>query len=933
MNDQGKTKAQLIQEIQNLRTELNRLKKKKSYREMEKSRNAALNLLEDLKQEVEERKYIEQRLRESEQRLSLALECTGVGLWDQDFRNNKVYRSDGWAKMLGYSPEEIKDDWIFWKSIVHPDDWAMVKGVTEAHESSQCDTFNVEHRMKTKSGHYKWIRNWGKVIERDENGKPLRALGLHVDIDARKQTEEELRRSEQAARESENRNRMLLDYAGVGIGYWDINGNLLMFNPQAARNMNGKSENLCGMNIKDLFEEKEASIYLSRIKKVAKSDRPMIYEDRSLLSSGEKWFLSQYNRVLDDQGKVTGIMIIASDITDKKRMEIALAENEQKYRRLFNSANDIIFIHQYTDERVPEHFIEVNDCAVRTLGYTRNELLNRTPMDIISQDDKKRVERESDIIFKKSESLFERIFITNKGNPIPFECHTRLFDYKGRPTALSICRNISERRRTEQALLAEQNLLRKIMDTSPVGITLVNAKGKITFANQCAEKLFKLSKKELTSRTYNDKTFNIRDPEGRPFPDEKLPFCIVKNTQKSVSDVRHAIIGPKGVRRLLSVNAEPLINEQNRFDGMVAVIEDITERMEADRALRESENKFRMLFENTSSMIILHDMNGRFLDANQRALDAWGYTKREFLKMRVSDMDPDSVRRDDPENLWKQLDQKANVRFESEIRGKNGSHCPIEIMLSKLSLHGQKVIMAVCRDITEQKKSEKEIQEHRKTLQYLSGQLIKTQEEERKRLSRELHDEMGQALTAIKLNIATLQKSLAGSKSEQFTRLLNETDHLTQNLMDDMHRLALELRPSILDDLGLTPALKWYTKQFAKRYDIKVSLQIQAMERRLPVEHETILYRIIQEALTNIAKYANASRVTIRLQHSDKAVYASILDNGRGFDMKAFEARGPDQRGIGLVGMHERVAAVNGVVNIRSRLEKGTTVKIVLPLR
>lgn len=932
MKDQYKTKAQLIQEIQNLRREWMNHKEKNVCREMEQSRNAALNLLEDLKQEIQERKHIEQKLRESEQRLSLALECTGVGLWDQDFRSNKVYRSEGWARMLGYSMEEMKDEWEFWKSIVHPDDWKSVEKLNQAHESGQCDTFDVEHRMKTKSGQYKWIRNWGRVIKRDKNGKPLRALGLHIDIDASKRTEEELIKSEQAARESENRNRMLLDYAGVGIGYWDLKGNLLMFNPQAARNMNGNPEDFCGMNMKDLFGEKQALIYLSRIKKVAKSDQPITYEDRNLLNSGEKWFLSQYNRVLDDYGKVTGIMIIASDITDKKMMEMALVESEQKYKQLFNSANDIIFMHHYTYKKVPDQFIEVNDCTVRTFGYSRRELLTYTPMNIISEDDKKRVKHESQIIFKKHESLFERTFITKKGKAIPFECHTRLFIYQGQPTALSICRNISERKRTEQELLTEQNLLRKIMDTSPVGIILVDVKGRINFGNRHAERIFKLNKKELTSRKFNDKAWQIRDLDGGPFPDEKLPFHIVKNTRKPVSDIRHAIIGPKGIKRLLSINAEPLMDEQNNFNGIVAVIEDITERVEADRALRESENKFRMLFENTPSMIILHDMNGHFLDVNQRALDAWGYTKDEFLKMVVSEMDPHFIERDDPKILWAQLNQKANIRFESDIRRKDGSICPIEIMLSKLSLHGQKVIMAVCRDITEQKKSEKEIQEHRQALQYLSSRLIQTQEEERKRLSRELHDEMGQALTAIKLNIATLQNNLANPKTEQFTQLLKETDRLTENLLEEMHHLALELRPNILDDLGLVPALRWYVKQFAKRYDIKVNFQIQSMEKRFPVQHETILYRIIQEALTNIAKYANAKRVTIRLQHSDKAVHASIRDNGRGFDMKEFEARGPDQRGIGLVGMHERVAAVNGIVNVRSQPGKGTTVKITLPL-
>ncbi len=138
-------------------------------------------------------------MRESESRLAMAIECAGLGLWDQDFRTGSVTRGDNWMRMLGYEPGEIEWDVSAWKQLIHPDDKPHVERCVRDHEAGLTQTFSVEHRMRAKSGQWKWIRNWGRIIQRDENGKPIRAIGMHLDINERKRAEDELAEAKRAA--------------------------------------------------------------------------------------------------------------------------------------------------------------------------------------------------------------------------------------------------------------------------------------------------------------------------------------------------------------------------------------------------------------------------------------------------------------------------------------------------------------------------------------------------------------------------------------------------------------------------------------------------------------------------------------------------------------------------------------------------------------
>lgn len=212
----------------------------------------------------------------------------------------------------------------------------------------------------------------------------------------------------------------------------------------------------------------------------------------------------------------------------------------------------------------------------------------------------------------------------------------------------------------------------------------------------------------------------------------------------------------------------------------------------------------------------------------------------------------------------------------------------------------------------------------------LLERVIKAQEEERKRIARELHDETSQSMASLMVGLKMLEQD--GYSTEKKQRI-KELRDLASEAMNKVHGLAIELRPSSLDDLGLLPAMEQYTIDFAKRYGIKVDFQaIGFNERRMPPEKETALYRIVQEALTNVAKHSQASIAGVILEFRNSSVKAIVEDNGRGFEAEKIMSTRDDERGLGLLGMLERATLLGGKLSVESDPGKGTTVFVEIPV-
>jgi len=224
------------------------------------------------------------------------------------------------------------------------------------------------------------------------------------------------------------------------------------------------------------------------------------------------------------------------------------------------------------------------------------------------------------------------------------------------------------------------------------------------------------------------------------------------------------------------------------------------------------------------------------------------------------------------------------------------------------------------------------ISQQREQLRALNQKLTEVQEAERKQLARELHDEMGQSLTAISINLATIAQELPPGSPGSFLERLNESKLLAEQTLEQIRELSSNLRPAMLDDLGLVPTLRWYTKRCEKRVNIPITLEVSGLKERLPAEIETALYRIVQEALTNVTRHARASHVHLEVRLRGANVLAQIRDDGCGFDMIHVLGQESSKSGTGLVGMRERAVLLGGTFKIHSEPGAGTQVSIEIPL-
>ncbi|MGO0059503.1 ATP-binding protein [Brevibacillus fluminis] len=259
--------------------------------------------------------------------------------------------------------------------------------------------------------------------------------------------------------------------------------------------------------------------------------------------------------------------------------------------------------------------------------------------------------------------------------------------------------------------------------------------------------------------------------------------------------------------------------------------------------------------------------------------------------------------------------------FEMKVLTKSGKEFPVAASSTQLPHRSSTALVVVLRDMSEQQKAERE-----RNLLLMTNYVIQAQEEERKRISRELHDGVGQALYSILVGLNVINQV---KMDEQMSNHLATVQQMTARALEEVKSLAVELRPSALDDLGLVPAIRSYMKRFEQIFGIEVELDSKGTRRRYAPVVETTLYRICQEAMTNAAKYADTDKLTVSIHDSGDKIAMCVADQGKGFRLDQVEASGT---GLGLYGMQERASLLGGQLTITSELEKGTMILVSIPL-
>jgi signal transduction histidine kinase/CheY-like chemotaxis protein len=501
---------------------------------------------------------------------------------------------------------------------------------------------------------------------------------------------------------------------------------------------------------------------------------------------------------------------------------------------------------------------------------------------------------------------------------------------------LRAIRYATERKSAERAIEAERKKLYTVLNSLPAFVYLGGADYKIRFANRRFREIF--------GDPGNRTCYQVL--AGKEAPCET---CQPLEVLESKAPQQFEWTDPDNAHTYEIYNYPFCAGDDSPLFLTLGV--DITERRRAEEAIKEREELLTAIYENAPLVLMLVDGQGRVRKVNKLAEQFANAPAADLLGRGAGEaLGCPNVREDlqgcgfgpHCENCGVRLtitDTLATGRSYQQVEvslpfSLEGDAREVTFLMSstRLSGQGEPRVLVTVQDISKRKQAEKGLQESRRRLRYLATQLLTAQERERARISRDLHDDLGQSLMTLKLGMQTVGRALPQELSAIREGLASEIG-LIDEITDNVRRLARDLRPSILEDLGLSVALKHLFNNFQQHNKAELSLEMEDIEEYFSPEGQLLIYRIFQEALTNIARHAFATRVAVSIKRGEMGIVFTIQDNGKGFAIHAISAGEDQARGLGLSAMEERVHMLGGSFTMWSHKGQGTTITFTIPVR
>ena len=378
------------------------------------------------------------------------------------------------------------------------------------------------------------------------------------------------------------------------------------------------------------------------------------------------------------------------------------------------------------------------------------------------------------------------------------------------------------------------------------------------------------------------------------------------------------------------LDTQLMIKRNDEIGTLASTFNKMTEDL---RRTTVSKDYFDNIIKSMNDTLIVIDPDIKIRSVNKATCDLLEYREDELIGKDMSLI----IRQE--EDIFKSrgfhrlTGDSAIVNEEIEYVTRSGKRIPMLFSAAVLKNKEGKAEGVVCiaRDVTERKQAEEALRESESELHFLSSQLLTAQEKERRRLSIELHDELGQALMVLKLKLRSIREGLPTDQA----RLEAECDDLIRyinKVTENVRRISRDLSPSILEDLGLSAAIRWLVDTFTKHCNIGCSLEMMEIENLFSQEEQIIIYRIIQECLTNIAKHAQATIASVIIKKEDSQIFFCVEDNGKGFNIQEAFRKHPSKKGLGLAAMYERTRMLGGDLDIWSQEGSGTRISFMVPL-
>ncbi len=775
---------------------------------------------------------------------------------------------------------------------------------------------------------------------------------VHRDITERKQLEDQLKEfNKQLEKQVKVKTAELsgiFERITDGFIALDTNWCYTYVNERVCQILGGSPETFIGKNIwTDFPDSQNRELFYNSYNKALETQQYFFYE---LYYPPLKIWIENYI-----YPSPSGLSVYFRDVTHKKKIEGQIQKAREFSDKIIDSLPGVFYLIELGATKL----IRWNERLQLVTGYSMQEIAEKGFIEFINPADREMVMQKIENAFALGQENVETNLLTKSGKLIPFYFTAMAVEIEGKPFLIGNGIDISARINAEEKL---QKSFRQIQLLASLSEALSHAeKPKDIYELGLNAYINIVNAKKASVCLFNEKdkmclvaSKNLSDVFIQQFQD----FCDWKNEAQFtrailISDVDKDVsidrIKPFcKVEGIVSMGFIPLIYQNNLLgkfvilytefhvfsDEEIQLIETIARDVafaisekNVQLALKSSGQKYKHLFDyNPMPMWMITYPERNFIDVNKAALKHYGFTREEFLQMNVLDIRPPK-----DVDLFKKMVNGLNEG--SDYNGiwrhqkKNGDIIRVEIIAHDIVYEGKNVRLILANDIDAKIKAEEKLQQSYQQIRQLATHLQNIREEERTNIAREIHDELGQQLTGLKMYISWLTKKIKTQEPEIKTKFTN-TMELIEDTIKSVRKISTELRPSMLDDLGLLAAMEWQSNEFEKRSGIPIELINLTNNQPIPHKYTTGLFRIFQESLTNVARHADASKITSSLLFKDRQLILTIQDDGKGFVLHNIGSK----KTLGLFGMKERAMEMGGNYEIISEPGLGTTVSIQIPI-
>jgi len=861
-----------------------------------------------------ERQRAVEALRESEERFRIMADSAPVLIWMSGRDKLCTWFNEQWLRFVGRSmAQELGNGWA---ENVHPEDLERCLQIYSRHFDSR-EVFSMEYRLRRYDGEWRWVLDNG-TPRYDSNKNFVGYIGSCVDITSLKLRQDQQIIVERKLRQRESELGALFDSSPDPHLRFDSTLRVTHANEAFEKASGIPIQLVIGKTGRELpLPQGDVKVEHDLISQVFRTGQPRRHEFLVQAAGGVTQHEVRYIPEFSPDGSVAAVLSVGRDITGRKRMEQALRQRESALSALFHSSPDA---HARFDSNL--RVTHANAAFEKAMGVSAQALIGKTVHQLpLSEDNRRTADVLINNVFRTGESQQYEFSLASTEGVTDYEVRyvPELSSDGAVAAVLGVGRDITERKRMERALQQRESELVALLDSSPDAHLRFDSNLRVTHANAAFGKAVGIAPDSVIGK----KRRELPLPPGSKQVGTRLIDKVFQTGQPQ----RYEASIP---------SAEGAIEEEVRFvpelspEGSVAAVlaigRDITERKRMERDLRQREQELAALFDNSPDVIVRRDRNLRNLYVNA----AWERLTGIARKIAIGKTS---------EELGL---PKATVTLQRRaIRHILKTRCPLTLEFTypspkgpvdhevrhipEFDASGVCSILSIGRDVTEQKRLQKLAAANERDIRALSASLITAQEQERRRIAREIHDSLLQHLGSLAAEIGGVASELAASSSAG--RRLQAARDRALRAAEETRKIARQLHPAILEDLGLPKALQNLCSEFSQREGISVKLQVIDPVPEAPIETASCLYRIAQEALNNVGRHADAQNVWVRLSGTRK-LRLMVHDDGIGFDADSVRGAG----GLGLVSMKERARIAGAKLSIRGHTGHGTLVDLVLPI-